>query len=83
MTFNYDRMIESALRSLGVTIEGIPQYIAGSAFKLFKLHGSIHWGREVDEPVIDVDDRNVWEVGRELIRRAAELGTSAAGWALA
>ena len=75
VTFNYDRMIERALGSVGVTIETISQYIENDAFKLFKLHGSGHWAREVDTPGIDLG-RNVWEVGRELIQKVEQLNIS-------
>ncbi len=73
VTFNYDRMIESALRSLDITIETIPDYIAHDAFKLFKLHGSVDWAREVDTPIADITNQDSWDVGRELIRRAGEI----------
>ena len=76
VTFNYDRMIENALDSVGLTIDSIPDYISQDTFKLFKLHGSVHWGREVNTPVVATEDRNVWEVGRELIERAEELDIS-------
>lgn len=75
VTFNYDRMIERALGSVGVAIETISQYIENDAFKVFKLHGSAHWAREVDTPGIDLG-RNVWEVGRDLIQRAGQLNIS-------
>lgn len=76
VTFNYDRMIEAALRSIGITIEVIPDYIGDEAFQLFKLHGSVHWAREVETPIADIRNRNVWDVGHELIRRAAEITIS-------
>ena len=75
VTFNYDRMIERALGSVGVAIETISQYIENDAFKLFKLHGSVHWAREVHTPGIDLR-RNVWEVSRDLIQRAEQLNIS-------
>ena len=77
VTFNYDRMIENAFPSVGLTIDSIPDYITQDTFKLYKLHGSVHWGREIDTPVVDTEDRNVWEVGRELIARAEELNIGA------
>ena len=72
-TLNYDRMIESALESVGVTIDSIPKYIQSEKFKLFKLHGSVHWGREVETDIENIKDLNVWQVGRELIQRSADL----------
>ena len=76
VTFNYDRMIENALPSVGVRINDLPDYIASDAFKLFKLHGSINWGREVSTPVSNVDGRTEWDIGRELIQRADQLDVS-------
>jgi hypothetical protein len=76
VTFNYDRLIEEALNSIGTTITDIPDYIKHDRFKLFKLHGSVHWGREVETPIADVVNRNAWEIGRELIDRASELKIS-------
>ena len=75
VTFNYDRMIENALLSIGIRTDSLPQYISHDGFKLFKLHGSIHWGREVDTAITDMD-RNVWQIGRDLIQKADELKIS-------
>ena len=48
VTFNYDRMIEKALSStLAINIKTFSDYIGHDDFKLFKLHGSIDWYREV------------------------------------
>ena len=75
VTFNYDRMIERALGSVGVTIETIPQYIKNDAFKLFKFHGSVHWAREVVAPGIDLGS-NVWDIARQLIHKVEHLNIS-------
>lgn len=75
-TFNYDRMLENALCSVGIKINAIPDYIEHDAFKLFKLHGSVHWGREVETAIPNVKDRNVWAIGKELIQRSEELKIS-------
>lgn len=72
VTFDYDRMIERALGSVGVTIKTISQYIENDEFKLFKLHGSANWAREVVAPEIDLD-RDCWEIVRDLIQRAEQL----------
>lgn len=77
VTFNYDSMIESALRPAGVPIDTIPQYIADDAFKLFKLHGSVNWAREVDTPVDNVSGRADWDISRELMEKADTLKVSA------
>ena len=48
VTFNYDRMLEEALSTVGVEIQTLPDYIASDSYKLVKLHGSTNWAREVD-----------------------------------
>ncbi len=73
VTFNYDRLLEAALPSVGVAIRALPDYIASDAYKLIKLHGSVNWAREVDTPVENIANRNVWEVLQELIEKAADL----------
>lgn len=73
VTFNYDRMIEDALHSVGVNIENIDDYISHDSFKLFKLHGSVNWAREVEKPIGNVANRSEWDVAYELIRRVGEL----------
>jgi SIR2-like protein len=70
VTFNYDRLIENALTSLKVSISDFPDYISHDQIKLIKLHGSVHWGREVETEVDNVEDRTVWDVMNELVERA-------------
>ncbi len=76
VTFNYDRLIERALRGLGIAIEDLSHYVQDATFKLFKLHGSVHWGREVEITIADVKEKSVWDIGTELIQNAAELKIS-------
>jgi hypothetical protein len=47
MTFNYDTLIERALPAVGVTIQGLDDCIANETYQLYKLHGSVTWGRPV------------------------------------
>lgn len=47
VTFNYDTLIERALRIIGINFDMPSDYINNNFFKLIKLHGSITWGREV------------------------------------
>ena len=75
-TFNYDCMLERALPSVGVNIEGLDQYISHDQFKLFKLHGSIDWALEVNAVIPGIDDMDEWDVGRELRRRIDEIEVS-------
>ncbi|MFZ3326821.1 MAG: hypothetical protein WA231_13425 [Methylocella sp.] len=76
VTFNYDRMIETALSSVGLSISELQNYIQNDAFKLFKLHGSVHWAHEIENQVINVSGRNVWDVVHELINTAPNLNIS-------
>src|ERR1700730_6618456 len=76
VTFNYDKMIEGALPSVGVKIEELSHYIGHAAFKLFKLHGSVDWAREVETVIPNLRERNAWEVVRELIQGVGELRLS-------
>lgn len=49
ITFNYDTLLEDALELRGLKITGFQDYIRDdSVFRVFKLHGSINWAREVD-----------------------------------
>ena len=43
VTFNYDTLIEYSLHGLGIRFPTIDSYVAGTKWKLFKLHGSIDW----------------------------------------
>ncbi len=76
VTFNYDRLLEHVLPSIGITVSNIDDYVGHAGFKVVKLHGSVDWAREVDSPIDDVGNRNTWQVGQELIDRAAEIKVS-------
>jgi hypothetical protein len=76
VTFNYDRMIERALESVNIPMNVLQHYISNGAFKLFKVHGSAHWAREVDTTIPNIGGLNDWEVVSELIRLAPELTIS-------
>lgn len=76
VTFNYDRMLEAVLPTVGVNINGLADYIAGDTYRLVKLHGSVNWAREVDTSIENLNDRNAWQVAYEPIDRAADLKIS-------
>jgi SIR2-like domain len=48
VTFNYDTLIEEALRSHYVPIKSMRDYISDTRYKLLKLHGSIGWSNLVE-----------------------------------
>lgn len=76
VTFNYDTLLEESLPTIGVTIRDIPDYVANDHCKLFKLHGSINWTREVDGPIFDLSQLNGVELSNELIARGDQLEIS-------
>jgi hypothetical protein len=76
VTFNYERMLEAALPTVGVEIRELADYIANQNYQVIKLHGSIHWAREVDTRIPDLASRNAWQVAYELIERAADVEIS-------
>lgn len=76
VTFNYDRLLEKAMSSVGMMISSISDYVAHDVFKVIKLHGSVHWAREVDSPVSNLRERNSWDIANELIERVGELKIS-------
>jgi len=47
VTFNYDRMIETALAEFQIPCRTLDDYIRDDRYKLIKVHGSIDWARPV------------------------------------
>lgn len=48
VTFNYDTMLESAVAGvLGLSFGEVDEYIADTHYKVFKVHGSVNWWRQV------------------------------------
>lgn len=48
VTFNYDRMIESALSQVfNLSLADMESYVRLGAYSVIKLHGSVNWGHEV------------------------------------
>jgi hypothetical protein len=77
ITFNYDCLLDQALRHLGVLIRGINDYISDDKIKLFKLHGSINWGRKIESPLFqDIGVRNPSEIAHEIIDKSPVLTIS-------
>jgi hypothetical protein len=71
-TFNYDTLLDRALgRYPGQSLD---LYVNGSAVRLFKVHGSISWGRVV------VDEPNNYAsgggMGRQMVDKAMEIRIS-------
>ena len=74
VTFNYDTLLEDALSQFGLSIEAMDDYTNKHAFyKLFKVHGSVNWAREVNGPTKAQNPEHAWSVVNDLIERAAEI----------
>ena len=74
VSFNYDRLVEEALRSRGVSIATLDEYVADGRFKLFKVHGSIDWVRRTGIKVTEVaNPANQWGAMAAVTERAASL----------
>ena len=77
VTFNYDQMLEDALRkTIGMKIQTFPDYIGHNHYKLFKLHGSVNWSREVETSLDNIQSKNGWAIAHELIDRVNEIRVS-------
>jgi hypothetical protein len=79
VTFNYDQMIENALSSspFNLSVSEFQHYIENNTFfKLFKLHGSVNWAREVDSKISNIEMRDQRAVVPELIKLAPDLKVS-------
>jgi hypothetical protein len=73
VTFNYDTMIEHALETVGVSIRNLSDYVKNESYKLFKLHGSINWGRDVNLSPQDYKGYSSWQLAYHMIDTAEKL----------
>jgi hypothetical protein len=73
VTFNYDTMVEEAIRVFTgrPAIRKLDEYMA-SPFPLFKVHGSVDWGRCIDAPSISMEG-NDWAVAQRVMENAPSL----------
>lgn len=77
VTFNYDTLLEDALLHFGLSIEALADYTQKHPFyRLFKLHGSVNWAREVETELHVQNPGNSPSIARELIARVAEIRIS-------
>jgi hypothetical protein len=80
VTFNYDTLIESALSiDFGMNFAVPDDYICGTEFKLFKLHGSENWGRhlqgQIPTKLVSGRGSGPWGDQTEMINHAVQLQT--------
>jgi hypothetical protein len=80
VTFNYDTILEEALRTrLGIIVQDVADYIAED-YKVIKVHGSTNWVHQVVAPAIkNVQKRADNDIANELITSAAPLGLKFGG----
>jgi SIR2-like domain len=78
VTFNYDTLLEDALsQELGMNVQSLDDYMTHHEhYKVFKLHGSVNWAREIEPPITDFAPKNPWPLIYELIEGAADVKLS-------
>jgi hypothetical protein len=76
VTFNYDKILEKALSSVGIEVQNLSDYISNDSYKLIKLHGSVDWGREVETPIENITHMSAGDHARTLINRTGEIKIS-------
>ncbi len=73
VTFNYDTMLERAVSEvLGHQINGLDDYVGPADWKwpIFKLHGSVDWGRFVEpSELVRTDVDQARRTARSAVRR--------------
>lgn len=75
VTFNYDTLLDEALRYAGYPLTDLSAYIARDLM-LVKLHGSVNWARRVNLHVEKLASSNREDIARELIDRYSALSIS-------
>jgi hypothetical protein len=74
VTFNYDTLLDSALRDSRLQLNSLDDYTANLPFSLVKIHGSVDWVREVSAPSVPArEGGTIWDTVRFVIERAADL----------
>ncbi|HEY3303284.1 MAG TPA: SIR2 family protein [Candidatus Binatia bacterium] len=75
VTFNYDTMLEDALATVETTIESMSDYVHSSDYKVFKIHGSINWGRVLGDvpPLREIHTLQDNQIPAEVIRLAPQI----------
>lgn len=76
VTFNYDRLIEYALRDLGMRFDSLSDYVGKGGYDLIKLHGSVDWGHPVESVLAARRASTAEQVRDDLIERAVGLKIS-------
>ena len=75
MTFNYDLMLENAMFTLGREINYVEDYINSANYKVFKIHGSVNWGRLIVRSPFEISNLSDEDVIKMVIKYAALIRT--------
>ena len=75
VTFNYDTLLEEALRYADYPFTELSAYIARDLM-LVKLHGSVNWARIVDTPIDELLGLDRTDLAKQLIDRYQNLDVS-------
>jgi hypothetical protein len=73
VTFNYDVIFEHALRSEGLRLDTIEDYISDSSFTLVKIHGSVDWSRPIHTSLNASSNANFWQIANLVINNAERI----------
>lgn len=74
VTFNYDTLLEDALRQFDLPITSIDDYTKKHPFyRVFKLHGSTNWAREVETTAHIEMGPNIDSIFAQLIEQLEEI----------
>lgn len=77
-TFNYDTLLEDALRLERQLFQSSAQYFPRSGFRLFKPHGSIDWARPLENLPRILQQRIKTDAEPAIIAAAASIDTTGA-----
>ena len=65
--FNYDTLLEDALPSVGVRLDGLDSYVSAPGCRLIKPHGALNWVREIGSVSIPHPDWNADKIAGWLV----------------
>jgi len=75
VTFNQDTLVEYALSIVNVSLHKMSDYVSGD-YPLFKLHGSVNWGRVVSTYLSVKPELGSLAIAREVIDKSSNLELS-------
>jgi hypothetical protein len=75
VTFNYDKMLETALADIGITIKSFDDYISDPRYKVIKVHGSVDWAF-ITNATNDPENNQGDEITRQMRLKPPDTFTS-------